>query len=153
NASFAEEAHVRNRRIVLIAFATLVPVSAAARQTPPTPSAPSVNETQTTPPVPATVQTPPAATAPADTPGDFVPAAKNVVDFGLRGTSIDGDASRYQRYRDLRSGPFLDDARFVREHNNWLFDVAGQHVGYADQRYQGTAGRPGLFKTWGMWDQ
>ena len=30
------------------------------------------------------------------------------IDFGVRGTSADGDAARYERYRDLGDGLFLE---------------------------------------------
>lgn len=45
-------------------------------------------------------QAPPAASGPT------LFGLKGTVDFGFRGTSTDGDAARYERYQDLRSGVF-----------------------------------------------
>jgi len=126
-------------RLALSTFVVLAPAAVFAQQT-------------ATPP-PA--QTPPAAAQAQEPqpPPPFVPAPVNIFDFGLRGTSVNGDAARYQRYRDLRSGPFLDDVRIRREKKDWLFDMAGQHVGWRDQRYVGAITRPGVLKAWGFWDQ
>ena len=33
------------------------------------------------------------------------------IDFGVRGTTLDGDAARYERYRDLGDGLFLESRR------------------------------------------
>src|SRR6185436_13129733 len=140
NVSSAEECHVRTCcRLALSTFVVLAPAAVFAQQT-------------ATPP-PA--QTPPAAAQAQEPqpPPPFVPAPVNIFDFGLRGTSVNGDAARYQRYRDLRSGPFLDDVRIRREKKDWLFDMAGQHVGWRDQRYVGAITRPGVLKAWGFWDQ
>ena len=59
------------------------------------------------------------------------------VDVGLRGTlyGSDSDEARYQRYRDLRNGPFLDAFRWARDSDRVSFDVRAEHVGYRDQRY------------------
>ena len=73
--------------------------------------------------------------------------------LGVRGTSADGDAARYERYRDLSDGAFLDDARLSREYKGWLFDVFADHVGRRDQRYAGTVDQPGLFKGSFLYDQ
>ncbi|MBM3778080.1 MAG: hypothetical protein FJW23_07550 [Acidimicrobiia bacterium] len=57
------------------------------------------------------------------------------LDFGVRGTTSTGDEARYQRYRELRSGPVLDRVRWGRTTETGLFTVALDHVGYRDQRY------------------
>ena len=75
------------------------------------------------------------------------------VDFGVRGTSVTGDAARYERYRDLGDGLFIEDARVSREHDNWLLDFGAEHVGRRDQRYTGSIVRPGKLKASLMWDQ
>ena len=46
----------------------------------------------------AQAQTPPTKPLPPTTP------STGIFDFGYRGTSTDGDAARYERFRDLRSG-------------------------------------------------
>ena len=67
-------------------------------------------------------------------------------DFGVRGTSVDGDSARYERYRDLGDGLFLETVRLNRERKGWLFDLAAEHVGRRDQRYVGNVVRPGKVK-------
>jgi MtrB/PioB family decaheme-associated outer membrane protein len=57
------------------------------------------------------------------------------VDFGGRLFDISGDAARDQRYRDLRSGPTVDRARYVRDDGAWRFEAGADHAGYRDQRY------------------
>ncbi len=56
------------------------------------------------------------------------------VDIGGRFTSTSGDAARYERYRDLRSGVNAN-AVFNKETENWTFNVTGSNIGYRDQRY------------------
>ena len=58
-------------------------------------------------------------------------------DAGFRGTSTDGDAARYQRYRDLRDGATT---LFTMNKNTerYRFNALAQNVGYHDQRYQAT---------------
>lgn len=75
------------------------------------------------------------------------------VDFGVRSTSVTGDAARYERYRDLGDGLFIEDARVSREHDTWLLDFGAEHVGRRDQRYTGSIVRPGKLKGSLMWDQ
>jgi MtrB/PioB family decaheme-associated outer membrane protein len=78
----------------------------------------------------------------------------NWIDFGLRGTAIDGDSARYERYRDLGDGLFMETARLKRETSNgWFLDFGADHVGRRDQRYTGQVTRPGKFKGLVMWDQ
>ena len=102
--------------------------------------APLATSAQTTT---ATQQTTPAITPPWT--GTF--------DFGGRGSELDGDAARYERYRDLGDGPFLEGVRLDRERNDWLFNLSADHVGRKDQRYIANAERLGKVKTWFIWDQ
>ena len=90
----------------------------------------------------------PAATAPT-----AVPGWTGAIDFGVRGTSADGDAARYERYRDMGDGLFVEGLRLNRDHNGWLLDLTANHVGRRDQRYLAGAERPGKLKTWFLWDQ
>jgi MtrB/PioB family decaheme-associated outer membrane protein len=81
------------------------------------------------------------------------PAPANWFDFGIRGTSFDGDSARYERYRDLGDGLFLERARLRREYAGWFVDVDADHVGRRDQRYTGRFVLPGRFTGWAQWDQ
>jgi MtrB/PioB family decaheme-associated outer membrane protein len=109
-----------------------------------------------TPPVkpPQTGAQVPAAAAPAE-PDEHppLPTTYGWLDFGVMKSHIDGDAARYERYRDLSDGPFLDRARYTSQPRGWLVDLAADHVGRRDQRYAGQASRPGQVKVWGLWDQ
>jgi MtrB/PioB family decaheme-associated outer membrane protein len=94
------------------------------------------------------------AAAPAAAPSSPAsPPGRGFVDFGARGTSADGDAARYERYRDLSDGMFVETATLFREWNASLFDFRAEHVGRKDQRYTGAFMRPGRVKAWMMWDQ
>lgn len=75
------------------------------------------------------------------------------IDFGVRGTALDGDAARYERYRDIGDGLFLEGVRVNREHEGWLLDLAADHVGRRDQRYAAAAVRPGKLRAAFTWDQ
>src|SRR5687768_13531034 len=100
----------------------------------------------------------PASTPPADAPQAAADDEENTgwvgfIDVGVRGTSIDGDPSRFERYRDLGDGLFMESLRLSREASGWIFDLAGDHVGRRDQRIAGTAVDPGRFSATFMWDQ
>lgn len=75
------------------------------------------------------------------------------VDLGVRGTSLNGDGARYERYRDLGDGLFVDAFRLAHERSGWLLTLAADHTGREDQRDTGTATRPGRFDVWFTWDQ
>jgi MtrB/PioB family decaheme-associated outer membrane protein len=59
------------------------------------------------------------------------------VDFGLRGTIFtdNSDEARYQRYQDLRSGPFVENFLWKKADDHQYWDVRATHVGYRDQQY------------------
>ncbi len=57
------------------------------------------------------------------------------IDFGYRGTSFSGDEARYNRYRDLRDGPIVNNFRFAKESEATAFRAEAANVGYRDQRY------------------
>ena len=59
------------------------------------------------------------------------------VDFGFRGTIFgdNSDEARYQRYRDLRNGPFVEGVRWNKRSDATYFDLRATHVGYRDQQY------------------
>ncbi len=57
------------------------------------------------------------------------------VDLGLRFTDIAGDAARFQRFRDISDGAFLERVRLDRQGPNWIFTAGADHAGRRDQRY------------------
>jgi MtrB/PioB family decaheme-associated outer membrane protein len=134
--------------VLVVATLALAPVGAAAQPATPPGSQPATQKPGAKPPAP-----------PADAPQ---PAAEEeevntgwvgFVDFGIRGTNVDGDAARFERYRDLGNGLFLERAQLDREANGWLFSLDGQHVGRRDQRFSADAVDPGRVKASFMWDQ
>lgn len=78
---------------------------------------------------PTATQAPSSAVAPSVTP------KFGTIDFGYRGTSFTGDEARYNRYRDLRGGPFINKFRFAKENETTAFRAEANNVGYRDQRY------------------
>ena len=82
-------------------------------------------------------------------------ANTNQIDLGFRGTSFgdNADQARFERYRDLRDGGFLDRFRFTRETGQWLFNLQADHVGYRDQRYSGAFNNYGKVKASFEWNQ
>jgi hypothetical protein len=111
---------MRISRALLAVALALVPLTVGAQPTPaqPTPAQP-------------------AATTPT-----AVRGWTGAIDFGIRGTSADGDAARYERYRDLGDGLFVQGLRLNRDHNGWLLDLTADHVGRRDQRYLAGVERP-----------
>ena len=75
------------------------------------------------------------------------------VDFGARLFELTGDRARDQRYRDLRSGPTIDRARYTKDQQIWMFTAGADHVGYRDQRYFANYERAGKVKTSFEWNQ
>ncbi|MBM3751369.1 MAG: hypothetical protein FJW21_09345 [Acidimicrobiia bacterium] len=75
------------------------------------------------------------------------------VDLGVRGSSLKGDAARYERYRDLGDGLFLETFRWRARSDGWYFVGAADHVARGDQRYRFDFAKPGLLKGWAQWDQ
>lgn len=75
------------------------------------------------------------------------------VDIGLRFSDLNGDQARFQRFRDLGDGAFLDRVRFERQGNNWLFEARADHAGRRDQRYVAEYRGSGKIKVSFQWDQ
>jgi MtrB/PioB family decaheme-associated outer membrane protein len=122
--------------LMLVPFALLIASSALA-------------QSQAAPGVPGRSRSPQpdAPSAPAETVG------AGEIDFGVRLTSISGDRGRYQRLRDLQSGPTLDRLRYVRDQETWAFNAAFDHVGYRDQRYFASLERYGKVRASFEWNQ
>ena len=98
----------------------------------------------------------PKASAPATAPA-IVPEADltNQVDVGVRGTIFgdNSDRARFQRYRDLGNGAFLDRFRFTRQTDQWLFNAQADNVGYLDQRFSSAFNAYGKVKASFEWNQ
>ncbi len=75
------------------------------------------------------------------------------VDFGARATTVDGDAARFQRYRDLRSGVYATNAVAGRRTQDWAFEAQAWNIGYRDQRYQLDLQRVGRLTGSFLYDQ
>jgi MtrB/PioB family decaheme-associated outer membrane protein len=127
--------------LLAIPFA-LLPMTVVA-QVPSAPPAPS------TAPVAAQEATPAAEEA-EDHP---LPTTYGSLDMGVRSTHLDGDGARYERYRDLGDGLFLERARFATAQRGWMFDLGADHDGSRAQRYDARAALPGRLKLWGRYDQ
>jgi MtrB/PioB family decaheme-associated outer membrane protein len=81
-----------------------------------------------------------------------VPVRTGTVDLGVRSASVEGDAARYERFRDLGEGAFLERFRFEQHGTNWLVKGGADHAGRRDQRYWTEYRRPGLQLRF-VWDQ
>lgn len=75
------------------------------------------------------------------------------VDIGYRGTDLTGDKARFERFRDLPDGGFVERFRFDREGINWIFNSAADHVGRRDQRYFAEFRSGGKVKASFEWNQ
>jgi MtrB/PioB family decaheme-associated outer membrane protein len=75
------------------------------------------------------------------------------VDFGVRGDSTSGDTARYQRFRDLRDGGYVDRFRLAKETPDWAFKAAADNVGYRDQRFSLNYQDIGRLKVNAEWNQ
>lgn len=102
--------------------------------------------------LPATAAAQDAAAA-ADDSGSLFAPGWNEVEFGGRWTTTSGDAARFQRYQDLRSGVLVDGVRVSRETGVWSLQFGADNAGYRDQRYAVAYERTGLFSVTGLWDQ
>ena len=118
-------------RTAILTGALLLVFSGAARAQQQPSTAPSTTPTATAVPAPTTPFSPKLGT----------------VDFGFRADSTSGDRSRYQRFRDLRQGAYVDRFKFDKETEDWVFDARANNVGYYDQRYSASYQNIGVRKT------
>jgi len=96
-------------------------------------------------------QTPP---PPAPQTGDLSAVREQGrLELGLRATNISGDEARFNRFRDLRNGPFLSGLRAERESGRWFFLGEAYNVGYRDQRFLAAFENIGRVKGRFEWDQ
>ena len=63
------------------------------------------------------------------------PQPAGVVDFGLRAGTMDGDAARYERFRDLRNGAFSR-VQFGKTTDQVMLSLLATNIGYRDQHYE-----------------
>jgi MtrB/PioB family decaheme-associated outer membrane protein len=75
------------------------------------------------------------------------------IEFGGRFSDIDGDPARYQRYRDLRDGPFAKSVTFNRRTADWTLSARAENLGYRDQRYFAEYNNVGNLRVSFLWDQ
>jgi MtrB/PioB family decaheme-associated outer membrane protein len=87
-----------------------------------------------------------------DTPAPSGPKL-GTIDFGFRGASVDGDASRYYRFKDWRDGGYLSGLRFEKVSETTLWHAEANNVGYRDQRYFGEFQSIGKLKVNGEWNE
>jgi len=87
------------------------------------------------PPAPQGPNTPPPQAAEQAEVGTLSTLRK--VDFGYRftGFSDNSDEARYQRYRDLRDGVFVEGFRWGSDSDKTFYSARATHVGYRDQQY------------------
>ena len=83
---------------------------------------------------PPASQTPQATIPETATAAPFTPKLAQI-DFGVRASDFEGDQARYDRFRDLRDGAYLDRFRLNKETETWLFHGEANDVGYRDQRF------------------
>ena len=132
---------MRNHRILISLLAlTVVATGSAAAQTPQTGEPAQAPQTGV-----AAAKESPAAKEGTSTGG--------WIDFGVRGTNLSGDGARFERYRDLGNGLFVDSLTIDHNKNGWFSDLRGAHLGGLDQRLTGHIVRPGKLKIYGQWDQ
>ena len=95
------------------------------------------------PPAAGQAAGPPAGQQGKPAPAEAPPPPSGTVDVGLRGTTVDGDEARYERYRDLRTGANVN-FRFARETDSDALGVSARNIGYRDGFYGVEYARPKL---------
>jgi MtrB/PioB family decaheme-associated outer membrane protein len=79
--------------------------------------------------------------------------ASGWIDFGARATSVSGDEDRFNRYRDVGSGGFVERFQWGRATETQVFRAAAANAGRRDQRFEGLFEQTGRFRAAFMWDQ
>ena len=79
----------------------------------------------------------------------------NQIDFGIRGTAFGtgSDEARFQRYRDVRDGGFLDRFRMFKDTDAYRYSLQADNVGYRDERFSAAYNRYGKVKASFEWNQ
>lgn len=129
---------MRTRTVILTGALLLGSAGLAAGQ----------QEQQSTPAAQLPAQAAPAPVAPSATAPKI-----GLVDFGFRTDSLSGDEARYNRFRDLRAGPFISRFRLAKETDNWFVRGEARDVGYRDQQFSADFERIGRLKAGFDWSQ
>ncbi len=79
------------------------------------------------------------------------PALTGTFDLGFRGSSVDGDKARWERFRDLRDG-VTSRADFGKETENYGLRFRVSNAGYHDQQYIADYNKYGKLKVTAMWN-
>jgi MtrB/PioB family decaheme-associated outer membrane protein len=75
------------------------------------------------------------------------------IDFGARGSSVSGDRDRFERYRDVGDGAYVDRFQWARATDAQIVRVGASNAGRRDQRFEGLFEQTGRFRATFMWDQ
>jgi MtrB/PioB family decaheme-associated outer membrane protein len=75
------------------------------------------------------------------------------IDFGGHFSDISGDSARFQKYRDLRDGPLVDNFFFNRRGETWTLNTFATKMGYRDQQFAGEYRLVGKVKASFDWNQ
>lgn len=75
------------------------------------------------------------------------------IDFGVRADSLSGDEARYNRFRDLRDGLFVQRFTLQKETPTFFFKGEANNVGYKDQRFAASYESIGKLKAGFEWNQ
>jgi MtrB/PioB family decaheme-associated outer membrane protein len=68
-------------------------------------------------------------------------------------SNVTGDEARYNRFRDLSNGPWIDAFQMKAQKSGWYMGFAADHVGREDGRYGTTFVLPGTIKGSFQFDQ
>jgi MtrB/PioB family decaheme-associated outer membrane protein len=93
------------------------------------------------------------AASQGDIPATAVTPGLGRVDFGVRADNLSGDPARYNRFRDVRDGAFLERFKFEKQTDSWAFLGLASNLGYRDQRFSGNFESFGRLKAGFLWDQ
>jgi MtrB/PioB family decaheme-associated outer membrane protein len=78
----------------------------------------------------------------------------NQFELSGRWTSVEGDAARFQRFQDKRSGLLFTSARYSRDWSDGrTLQATADNTGFRDQRYFGSYEQPGRLVISGLWDE
>jgi MtrB/PioB family decaheme-associated outer membrane protein len=126
------------RRLLTTVILVCLPAAALAQDAPADQAAaPQAAAQPAAPPAPAATETPRSLFD--DTWKQFF--------IGGRGTNIDGDPARFQRYQDVRNGVLFSNLRYAYTPTtgDWIFQGKADNVGYYDQEYLAHYRRIGKF--------
>ncbi len=126
------------RRLLITVFIVTLPAVALAQDAPAEQAAAQQPAAQAAAP-----PSPPAT----ETPRSLFDDTWKQFFIGGRGTAIDGDPARFQRYQDVRNGVLFSNLRYAYApaSGDWSFKGKADNVGYYDQEYLAHYERIGKF--------